>query len=89
MLAQAAADLEILPECTQQSQNITGSTPESRFVMTNGNHTFRDLLTTELWKVRRIKNETQLLEIQFSDILRNTLVNNLVNKINDFRALIL
>ena len=28
----------------------------------------------------RIKNETQLLEIQFSDIFRNTLVNNLVSQ---------
>ena len=28
----------------------------------------------------RIKNETQLLGIQFSDIFRNTLVNNLVSQ---------
>ena len=37
----------------------------------------------------RIKNETQLLGIQFSDIFRNTLVNNLVSQNNVFRVLII
>ena len=37
----------------------------------------------------RIKNETQLLGIRFSDIFRNTLVNNLVSQNHVFRALLI
>ena len=35
----------------------------------------------------RTKNETQLFGIRFSDILRKTLVNNLVSQNHVFRAL--
>ena len=37
----------------------------------------------------RIKNEILFLGIQFSDIFRNTLVNNLVSQNNVFRMLII